>query len=347
MKALVYRGPGILKLEERPDPVVIQPTDAVVRLTTISICGTDLHILKGDVPSISSGRILGHEGVGIVEAVGPEVHDFRPGDRVLISLTTSCGRCSYCRKGMPSHCRSGGWILGNSIDGTQAEFVRIPFADNGLHHLVPEIDDEAAVLLSCNFPTSLECGTMAASVNPGDRVAIVGAGPVGLAALITCRLYSPSEVIMVDLNGHRLQTALTLGATHIVNATGPAAVEAVLALTKGEGVDAAIEAVGLPESFELCQLILAPGGRLANVGVHGKPVSLHLESLWSANLTFTTRLVDASTTARLLRMVRSGQIHPGLLITHRFAFGDILGAYDTFANATREKAGKMVVRVSE
>ena len=343
MKALVYRGPGHIALEVRPDPRLLDATDAIVRLAATSICGTDLHILKGDVPTIPDGRILGHEGVGTVESVGADVKDFHPGDRVLISLVTSCGRCDRCRRGMPSHCRHGGWVLGNTIDGTQAELVRIPFADNGLHLLEASIDAGSAVLLSCNFPTSLECGVMAAHVKPGDRVAVVGAGPVGLALVLTCGLYSPAQLIVIDPDEHRLEAALTLGATHGVAATGVSAVEKVLALTHGAGVDAAIEAVGIPATFEVCQSILAPGGHLANVGVHGLPVSLHLERLWASNLTLTTQLVDASTTSVLLEMVRTGRINPGPLISHRFEFAQILAAYDTFANAAREHAMKVIL----
>ena len=345
MKALVYHGPGLIALEDRPDPVLLEASDAIVRLTATSICGTDLHILKGDVPTIANGRILGHEGVGTVERVGADVKNFHPGDRVLISVVTSCGRCDRCRKGMPSHCRHGGWMLGNSLDGTQAELVRIPFADNGLHLLDANIDAGAAVLLSCNFPTSLECGVLAARVKPGDRVAIVGAGPVGLAAVLACGLYSPAQILVIDPDGHRLEAALALGATHGIPATGTAAVERVLALTHGAGVDAAIEAVGLPGTFEVCQAILAPGGHLANVGVHGLPVSLHLELLWASNLTLTTQLVDASTTPTLLELVRTGRLDPGRLVSHRLEFARILSAYDTFGNAARERAVKVILNL--
>lgn len=343
MRALVYHGPGKIALENRPNPELAAPTDAIVRLTAASICGTDLHILHGDVPAIPDGRILGHEGVGIVEAVGTEVQDFRCGDRVLISLNTSCGRCDFCRRRMPSHCRQGGWILGNSIDGTQAELVRIPFADNGLYHLGPVIADEAAVLLSCCFPTSLECGVMAAEVKPGDRVAIVGAGPVGLATLMACQLSSPAMTVMVDLDSHRLETALSLGATHVVDSSGSDAAEKILALTQGQGFDVAVEAAGQSATFDLCQSILAPGGHLANVGVHGGPVCLHLERLWATNITLTTRLVDAYTTPTLLAMVGSGRLDPHRLVSHRFGFSDILQAYETFGHAAQHQAVKVVL----
>lgn len=308
MKALVFHGPNRLALEDRPKPTLLQATDAIVRVTTTTICGTDLHILKGDVPTIAAGRILGHEGVGIIEEVGTNILCFHKGDKVLISLITSCGRCHFCKNAMYSHCLTGGWRLGNSIDGTQAEYVRIPFADTGLYRLPSDVDDEAAVMLSCILPTGLECGTLNGQVKPGDVVAIIGAGPVGLATLITTQLYSPAEIIMIDLDDNRLQIAQTFGATMVVNSSDGKAAERVMALTHAAGVDVAIEAVGLAATFDICQAIIAPGGRIANVGVHGKSVELHLERLWASNITLTTRLVDAGTTPMLLRMIQSGRL---------------------------------------
>jgi alcohol dehydrogenase len=246
MKALVFHGPDKISLENKPKPTIQQPTDAIVRITATSICGTDLHIVKGDVPSVTDGRILGHEGVGIIDEAGKDVEKFHKGDKVLISLITSCGRCSFCKKGMYSHCLNGGWLLGNTIDGTQAEYVRIPLADTGLYALSPEIDDEAAVMLSCILPTGLECGALNGRVKPGDIVAIIGAGPVGLASLLAARLYSPARIIMVDLDDHRLALARSLGATEAVNSADGKAAERIMELTKAAGVDVAIEAVGIP-----------------------------------------------------------------------------------------------------
>jgi alcohol dehydrogenase len=343
MKALVFHGPNKLAYENRPQPTIRDTTDAIVRITTTSICGTDLHILKGDVPTISDGRILGHEGVGIIEAVGTSVLGVHAGDKVLISLITSCGRCRFCKKGMYSHCLTGGWLLGNSIDGTQAEYVRIPNADTGLYLLPPDVDEEAMVMLSCILPTGLECGALNGQVKPGDSVAIVGAGPVGLAALLTAQLYSPAEIIAIDLDDNRLELARAFGATKVVNSADGKAVERVMALTHAAGVDVAIEAVGLSATFDICQAIIAPGGRIANVGVHGKSVELHLEKLWSANITLTTRLVDAGSTPMLLKMVQSGRLDAKKLVSHRFALSDIITAYDTFANAAREHAVKLVL----
>jgi alcohol dehydrogenase len=343
MKALVYHGPGHRSWEEVPHPAIQRATDAIVRITTSTICGTDLHILKGDLPSVSDGRILGHEGIGVVTEVGSAVTAVRPGDRVIISCVTACGKCDYCRKSMYSHCRDGGWILGNTIDGTQAEFVRIPHADMSLYHCPADGDEEALVMLSDILPTGFECGVVNGQVKPGDTVAIVGAGPVGLAVLLTAQFYSPAAVLMIDLDDNRLRVAKEFGATTLINSSDGKAVERVLELTGGEGVDVAVEAVGLPATFDICQAILAPGGRLANVGVHGKPVTLHLEQLWDRNITLSTRLVDTVTTPMLLKVVGSGRLQPGKLVTHRFALDDVMQAYDTFGNAANEGALKVIL----
>ena len=320
-----------------------EPTDAIVRLTTSTICGTDLHILKGDVPSVTEGRILGHEGVGVVTDVGAGVVTFHTGDRVLISCITSCGRCDFCRKQMYSHCRHGGWILGNTIDGTQADYVRIPHADTSLYAIPADGDEEALVMLSDILPTGFECGVLNGQVQPGDVVAIVGAGPVGLAALLTAQFYSPASIVMIDLDDKRLDVAREFGGTTLINSTDGGAIQRVMDLTAGQGVDVAIEAVGVPATFDICQAILAPGGRLANVGVHGVAVALHLEKLWDRNITITTRLVDTTTTPMLLKAVGSGRLQPRKLVTHRFALADIMHAYETFEHAAREGALKVVL----
>jgi alcohol dehydrogenase len=344
MKALVYHGPGMRAWEDRPKPTILEETDAIVQITSTTICGTDLHILKGDVPTVAKGRILGHEGIGIIEELGTDVSNSHKGDKVLISCITSCGRCSFCRKGMFSHCRNGGWILGNQIDGTQAEYVRIPYADTSLYALPPEIDDESATMLSDILPTGLECGVLNGQVKPGDIVAIVGAGPVGLAALLTAQLYSPAEIIMIDLDDNRLGVARTFGATKIVNSTGGKAVEHIMTLTHDAGVDVAIEAVGIPTTFDICQSIITPGGRIANVGVHGKLVEFHIERLWSSNITLTTRLVDTVTTPMLLKIVQSGRLDPKKLVSHRFDLSEMMKAYEIFENAAKERALKVILR---
>jgi len=343
MKALVYHGPNRKMWEEKPKPVLLEPTDAVVKIFKTTICGTDLHILKGDVPEVTDGRILGHEGVGIIEEAGTAVTGFSRGDHVLISCISSCGKCDYCKKGMYSHCEKGGWILGHLIDGTQAEYVRIPFADNSLYHIPPNTDEEALVMLSDILPTAFECGVINGQVKPGDTVAIVGAGPIGLAVLITAQFYTPAQIIVVDIDDNRLNVAKNFGATHVVNSGLENAAQKILLLTQQKGVDVAVEAVGVPETFELCQSIIAPGGRIANVGVHGKSVSLHLEDLWSRNITITTRLVDTVTTPMLLKTVLSDKVQPSKLITHHFALHDIISAYETFGNAAREKTLKVIL----
>lgn len=343
MKALVYLGPGKRALADRPKPVIELPTDAVVKITRTTICGTDLHILKGDVPSVSTGRILGHEGVGIVEQAGSAVTSFKPGDRVLISCITSCGKCEYCREGMYSHCAQGGWILGNTIDGTQAEYVRIPFADTSLYRIPETIDEEPFVMLSDIFPTGYECGVLNGNISPGDVVAIVGAGPIGLAALLTSQFFAPAEIIMIDLDSNRLEVARRLGATQIVNSSKGNAAESVMEFAGGRGVDVAIEAVGLPATFELCQAIVAPGGVIANIGVHGKSAVLHLEKLWAQNITLTTRLVDTVTTPLLMKAVIAGRLQPKELVTHRYKLAEIMKAYDTFSQASESRALKVLI----
>jgi alcohol dehydrogenase len=343
MKALVYLGPGQKALDSRPKPEIATATDAIVKITKTTICGTDLHILKGDVPSCQHGRILGHEGVGIVDAVGPAVTAFKPGDRVLISCISACGKCFYCRKLMFSHCTTGGWILGNTIDGTQAEFVRIPHADTSLYPIPAGADEEALVMLSDILPTGFECGVLNSKVQPGSRVAIVGAGPIGLAALLTAQFYSPAEIIMIDLDDNRLDLAKRFGATATVNNADGKAVAAVMKLTGQSGVDTAIEAVGIPSTFELCEQIVAPGGTIANIGVHGKPASLHLETLWDRNITITTRLVDTTSTPMLLSILQSHKIDPKLLITHRFTLDRIFDAYETFGHAADTRALKVII----
>lgn len=289
MKALVYTGPGTVEILERPKPTIQLPTDAVVRLLHASICGTDLHILKGDVPSAKPGLVLGHEGVGIVEAVGSAVHSVSVGDRVLISCMTSCGACRYCQRSIPSHCERGGWTLGNYIDGTQAEYVRVPHATLSLHALPASIPSRDAVAVSDAFPTGLECGVLSANVQPGCSVVIIGAGPVGMATLLTARLYSPALIVMVDLDDTRLATARTLGAHATVNSGTPDALQQLMELSGGHGFDAVIEVVGIPATFALCQEIIGVGGRIANVGVHGTKVDLHLETLWDRNISQFTR----------------------------------------------------------
>lgn len=322
----------------------MEPTDAIVRITMTTICGTDLHILRGDVPTVASGRILGHEGVGVIEELGSNVYGFKKGERVLISCITSCGRCAFCRKAMYSHCRMGGWLLGNQINGTQAEYVRIPYADTSLYAIPGDIDEESATMVSDILPTALECGVLNGGIAPGNIVAIIGAGPVGLAALLAAQLYSPAKIIMVDVDDHRLGVARSLGATIIVNSSDGQAVERILAFTDAGGVDVAIEAVGISATFEICQAIIAPGGRIANVGVHGKPVQLHMERLWSANITITTRLVDTATTPMLLKMVQSGLLQPKRLVSHRYELSEIMAAYDIFGNAASEHAIKVVLK---
>ncbi|HLT22273.1 MAG TPA: zinc-dependent alcohol dehydrogenase family protein [Bacteriovoracaceae bacterium] len=343
MKALVYQGPGKKEWTEVKNPEILKSTDAIVRITRTTICGTDLHILKGDVPAVTEGRVLGHEGIGIVEEVGEAVTNFKKGDHVLISCVTSCGKCNYCKKQLYAHCEDGGWILGHKIDGTQAEFVRIPHADNSLHKIPEGVKEEALLMLSDILPTGFEIGVLSGKVKPGDTVVIVGAGPVGMATLLTAQFYSPSRIILVDLDEARLKVGFELGATDVIDSGKENVVDAIMNLTNEVGVDVAIEAVGIPATFEICQNIIRPGGHIANVGVHGKSVELHLEELWIKNITITTGLVSTYSTPMLLQTLKSGKIGADKLITHRFKLSEMMKAYEVFENASKEKAMKVYI----
>lgn len=349
MKALVYEGPGKKSWVEVPDPHLIDTTDAVVRVDTTTICGTDLHILKGDVPAVTPGRILGHEGVGTVVEVGSSVRNIAVGDRVIISCISSCGVCTYCRSGNPSHCladegASGiGWILGHLINGTQAELVRIPFADNSLYRLPDGVGDEAAVLLSDILPTGFEMGVQYGRVKPGDTVAVVGAGPVGLAVIATASLYGAAQIVALDLDENRLALAKQVGASHCVSPGADDWKEKVLALTDGFGVDVAVEAVGVPATFDMCTQLVRPGGSVANVGVHGQAVQLDLQNLWIKNITISMGLVNTTTLGMLLKLVTQEKLPVEKFVTHRFALGDIMSAYATFADAANTQALKVVM----
>jgi alcohol dehydrogenase len=349
MKALVYHGPGSKSWEDVPDPQITQATDAIVQVDTTTICGTDLHILKGDVPAVTDGRVLGHEGVGTVTEVGSAVNSLAVGDRVIISCINACGSCAYCQQRLPSHCladegTSGiGWILGHLIDGTQAEYVRVPFADTSLYKLPAGVGDEAALMLSDILPTGFEIGVRNGGVEPGDVVAVVGAGPVGLAAIMTVGLYGASRVIAIDLDANRREVAETFGATDSVDSGADGWRDTVMGMTDGLGVDVAIEAVGVPATFEMCTQLIRPGGAVANVGVHGAPAELALQDLWIKDVSITTGLVSATTTAMLLKLVAQGKLHPEQFVTHRFELSEIVDAYDTFGRAAETKALKVAL----
>ncbi|MDO8961981.1 MAG: zinc-dependent alcohol dehydrogenase family protein [Methylophilus sp.] len=345
MKALIYLCEGQCALEDKPIPEIVEPTDAIVRVTKTTICGTDLHILKGDVPSCKPGRTLGHEGVGVIDNIGSAVTAFSIGDHVLISCISACGKCDYCRSQMYSHCKTGGWLLGNTIDGTQAEFVRIPYADSSLYRIPEGADENALVMLSDILPTGFECGVLNGKVRPGSTVAIIGSGPIGLAALLTAQLYSPAKIIMVDIDYNRLEVAMRFGASTVVNSSHGNAVDEIMKLTNQQGVDTAIEAVGIPATFELCEKIIAPGGVIANVGVHGTQVDLHLETLWDRNVTITTGLVDTHSTPLLMKLVQSKKIEPEHLITHRFKLENALEAYRVFGDAASTNALKVLIEI--
>jgi alcohol dehydrogenase len=344
MKALVYHGPGQKAWEEVPDPVLQEPTDVIVRIDSSTICGTDLHILKGDVPEVKPGTILGHEAVGTITEIGSAVTTLAVGDRVLVSCISACGRCSYCREARYGQCTGGGgWIFGHLIDGLQAEYARVPFADTSVYKVPDELGDEQVLFLADILPTAYEVGVLNGKVEPGDTVAVVGAGPIGLAAILTARLRTPARIIAIDLADARLAKALDFGADVVINNGDEDAVERVLELTGGRGVDTAIEAVGVPETFELCTELIRAGGRVANVGVHGCAATLHLETLWIRNVLITTGLVDTYSTPMLLRLIEGGRLDPTPFATHRFQLDETMDAYEVFADAASTKALKVVL----
>ena len=345
MKALVYHGPGQRGWDTVPDPTILDPTDAIVRIDTTTICGTDLHILKGDVPETTPGTILGHEAVGTVQEIGAGVNTVGPGDRVLLSCISACGRCSFCKQGHYGLCvGGGGWIFGHTINGVQAEYARVPFADNSVYKIPEGLGDEQVLFLADILPTSFEVGVLNGQVAPGDVVAIVGAGPIGLAAILTARLFTPGRIVVIDLADARLASAERFGADTIINNGREDAVAKVMELTDGLGADVAFEAVGVPETFELCAELIRPGGRVANIGVHGHSAHLHLEKLWIRDVTITTGLVDTFSIPQLLRLIASGRLNPSPFATHHFVLGDAMAAYDTFADAANTNALKVVLQ---
>lgn len=344
MKALVYHGPGNKAWEEVPKPVLLVDTDAIVRVDAVTICGTDLHILKGDVPAVTDGRILGHEAVGTVEEVGAGVKNVKPGDRVLVSCITACGSCRFCREGAYGQCLGGGgWILGHKIDGTQAEYVRVPFADTSTYPAPDGVSDENLLMMADILPTGYEVGVLNGRVRPGDVVAVVGTGPIGLSAIMGSRLFSPSHIVAIDMADARLEAAKQFGADVTVNNSREDALAVVQGLTGGLGADVAIEAVGVPATFELAAALIRPGGRVANIGVHGEPATLHLEELWIKNVTITTGLVDTYSTPTLLKLVTSHQVEAARFVTHHFHLDQFIEAYDVFGHAADTGALKVVL----
>jgi alcohol dehydrogenase len=349
MKALVYKGPGKKDWEEVPDPTIRQSTDVIVKMVATTICGTDLHILKGDVPEVQVGRVLGHEGIGVITEIGSGVTQLAVGDRVILACVSSCGRCSNCRKGLYSHCLDPegmagiGWIFGYMIDGTQAEYVRVPFAENSVYKVPEGMTDSEGILLSDILPTGFEIGVQYGHVNPGDVVAVIGSGPVGLSAVMTARLYGPSKIIAIDLDDARLARANDFGATDTVNSGDPNWKDQVLALTDGLGVDVAIEAVGVPETFTMATVIVRPGGNVANIGVHGKSVDLALNELWIKNIDISMGLVNTNTLGMLLKLVAEHTLPAEKFVTHEFSFDQMLEAYDVFGHAAEHDALKVVI----
>lgn len=343
MKAMVYHAANDIRFEEKPLPQIIDSTDAIVRIVKTTICGTDLGIWKGKNPEVADGRILGHEGVGIVEEVGSSVKNIKVGDKVIISCVSKCCTCDNCKKQLYAHCRNGGWILGYMIDGTQAEWVRTPYADNSLIPLPANVNEDVALLLSDVLPTAHEIGVQNGDVKPGDTVFIAGAGPVGMSALLTAQLYSPAAIIVCDMDENRLKLAKELGATYTLNPIDGDIYAQVAALVGTDGVDCAIEAVGVPPTWNMCQEVVKAGGHIAVVGVHGVPVDFNLEKLWIKNLTITTGLINSNTTEMLMKAVATSSVDYTKMFTHRFKFDELEKAYDVFKHAVETQAMKVIL----
>lgn len=349
MKALVYGGPGVKEWTDVPDPKILEPTDVILKMDATTICGTDLHILKGDTPEVKEGRILGHEGVGTVVDVGAGVSRLAIGDKVIVSCVSSCGRCAYCRQGLYSHCEDPegapgiGWILGHLIDGTQAEYVRVPFAENSVHKVPAGVSDAEGILLSDILPTGFEIGVQYGRTKPGDVVAVIGAGPVGLSAVMTSRLYGPSKIVAVDLDDHRLARARDFGATDTVNSGDTDWKQQLLSLTDGLGVDVSMEAVGIPSTFTMATQIVRPGGTVANIGVHGRPVELAINELWITNIGIMMGLVNTNSVPMLLKLVSEHKLPADKFVTHEFTFDQVLDAYEVFSHAADHDALKVLI----
>ncbi|KZT20546.1 alcohol dehydrogenase GroES domain-containing protein [Neolentinus lepideus HHB14362 ss-1] len=342
MKGLVFLGKGEYAVEERPIPKIALPGDAVVKMSKTTICGTDLHIIRGEITNVALGRILGHEGVGIITSVGAAVKSFKPGDKVIVTGIIPCGTCVFCKRGTYGHCTTGGWMIGNTLDGTHGEYVRVPYADTGLN-LVPDgVDEVSGVMIADVLPSALECGVLSGKVQPGSTVAIVGAGPVGLGVVLAAHLYSPMKIIVIDTDENRLNLATQVGATHIV-VSGPNTVKTVMGITSGAGVDTAVEAVGSPAAFDMCQQIVGVGGTIANIGIHGAKIDLDLARLWNKNITITTRLVDTVTIPMLIKLVEAGKIDARPLVTHTYKFSEIAQAYSAFNAAAENKVLKVII----
>ena len=348
MKALVYHGPGERGWDTVADPTIVDPTDAIVRIDTSTICGSDLHILKGDMPETLPGTVLGHEAVGTILEIGAAVTTVAPGDRVLLSCVSACGRCRYCKESRYGQCLGGGgWIFGHTINGLQAELARVPFADNSVYKFPATLGDEQVLFLADILPTAFEVGVLNGTITPGDVVAIIGAGPVGLSAILTAALYTPGRIVAIDLADGRLESALRFGADITINNGRDDPIALVMDLTDGLGADIALEAVGVPQTFELATELIRPGGHVANIGVHGHSATLHLEKLWTRDVTITTGLVDTFSIPQLLALVVNGRLDPSLFATHHYSLDDTMVAYDTFADAANSGALKVVLQGAE
>ena len=334
MKAVVYKGNGEIALEDRPIPKILDDRDAIIKVTLTTICSSDIHIKHGAVPRAVPGTILGHEFVGRVVETGSAVKKIKPGDRVSVNVETFCGECFFCKRGFVNNCTDpdGGWALGCRIDGGQAEYVRIPFADNGLTVIPDHVSDEQALFNG----DILSTGYWAAKIgelNPADTVAVIGAGPTGLCTMMCARLYTPARIIAIDTDEYRLNLAKEKGLADITLIPGRDDPEKVIKeLTDGRGADTVFEVAGGADTFQTAWKIARPNAVVVVVAMYEEAQELPLPDMYGKNLVFKTGGVDGSYCREIMDLTACGKLDAGFLITHRCSLNDIMNAYDIFEN---------------
>lgn len=332
MKALVHDGNGNIALQDRPDPRIQSPADAIVRVTLSTICTSDLHIMRGAVPRALPDTVLGHEFVGVVEEAGPGVARFKPGDRVAVNCETFCGECFFCERGWVNNCEQGGWELGCRIDGCQAELVRVPLADNALTAIPDSVSDEDALFLGDILATGW-WGARIAEIEEGSSVTVIGAGPVGLATMMCARLARPGRIIAIECDLHRAELAEQLGlADDVIDGNLPLddIERAVRAMTEGRGADAVVEAAGAASTFEMAWRIARPNAVVVISAMYEQDQVLPLPRMYGKNLVFKTGGVDASGLDEVMALIEEGKLDTGCLISKRYPLNDILEAYRAF-----------------
>lgn len=330
MKAVVYKGNGIVCLEDRPIPVIEKETDAIVRVTRSTICSSDLHIKHGAVPRAKENIVLGHEFVGEIVEVGRKVKNFFVGDRVSVNVETFCGECFFCKQGYVNNCIHGGWELGCRIDGGQAEYARIPMADQGLTKIPDDVSDEEALFNGDILATGYWAASIG-EIKPADTVVVLGAGPTGLCTLMSIKLYSPATVIVVDTSTDRLNLAKEQGLADVcLNPLEVDIEEEILKLTQGRGADRVFEVAGGENTFQLAWKVARPNAIVILVALYEKEQTLPLHQMYGKNLVFKTGGVDANSCEAIMKMVECKKIDTSCLITHRGPLNDVMEGYRIF-----------------